>query len=82
MAGSYEHIVTEDGRLLNPKHFVGMIENLGDAYEMAEELYGMVQLLANSMVDLSLSNWGRADYIRWAQERYKDGLHIGGVEPG
>jgi hypothetical protein len=34
MAGSYNHIVNNKGDLLNNERFVGMIENLGDAYEM------------------------------------------------
>lgn len=46
MAGSYNHIIDDEGNLLENEKFVGMIENLGDAYEMAEELYGMIWYLA------------------------------------
>lgn len=47
MAGSYNHIINEKGDLRDNERFVDMIENLGDAYEMAEELYGMIWWLAN-----------------------------------
>jgi hypothetical protein len=33
MAGSYNHIITEQGNLVSNETFVKMIENLGDAYE-------------------------------------------------
>jgi hypothetical protein len=48
MAGSYSHIVDNNGRLLSNEDFIDMIENLGDAYEMAEEMYGMIWYLAVS----------------------------------
>lgn len=45
MAGSYKHIIDKDGNLLSNEDFIEMIENLGDAYEMAEEMYLMIQNL-------------------------------------
>jgi hypothetical protein len=47
MAGSYSHAVTDTGQLRNI-HFMGIAaENLGDAYETIEEMYGMIWLLAH-----------------------------------
>lgn len=46
MAGSYNHIVDENGNLISNKEFSGMIENLGDAYEMAEECWCLIQILS------------------------------------
>ena len=66
MAGSYAHIVTKSGKLRAPGKFIGMIENLGDAYEMAEELYGMIWLLAA----------GDADLVEDARKRYSEGLRL------
>ena len=60
MAGSYEHATTDDGKLRSNESFVGMIENLGDAYEMAEEMYGMIWWLADgdaAKVRDARNNW-------------------------
>jgi hypothetical protein len=60
MAGSYRHATTDDGRLYSNEKFVQMIENLGDAYEMAEEMYGMIWWLADgdpNRVDQAQLNW-------------------------
>lgn len=47
MAGSYISVTTKKGKLRNNETFVDAIENLGDAYEAVEELYGMIWYLAN-----------------------------------
>lgn len=52
MAGSYSHVVYSDGTLRDNDDFVNSIENLGDAYEMVEEMYGMIWFLANGNPDL------------------------------
>lgn len=60
MAGSYSHATTDDGNLRSNKSFVQLIENLGDAYEMAEEMYGMIWWLADgdpARVDNAALNW-------------------------
>jgi hypothetical protein len=49
MAGSYNHIVTDTGSLRNHESFGDLIENGGDAYEMAEEMYGMIWYLASHL---------------------------------
>lgn len=46
MAGSYKHATTKLGNLRSNESFVLMIQNLGDAYEMAEEMFGMIWYLA------------------------------------
>ena len=51
MAGSYNHATTKNGRLRSNESFVDMIENLGDAYEMAEEMWGMIWVLAQQADD-------------------------------
>jgi hypothetical protein len=51
MAGSYKHITNKDGSLITNDEFVEMIENLGDAYEMAEECWFLIQILANGDKD-------------------------------
>lgn len=90
MAGSWQHMVTKNGKLRNPKTFNGMIENGGDAYEAAEECFGMIWYLAAMMA--SDLNWTtltgpppRAQVlaiIAEAEAHYKDGLAVGGVQRG
>lgn len=50
MAGSYNHIIDEKGKYIDDE-FVDMIENLGDAKEMAEELLLMIYFLSNGKQD-------------------------------
>jgi len=60
MAGSYSHATTDDGKLRSHESFVQMVENLGDAYETVEEMYGMIWWLADGdpdKVDNALLNW-------------------------
>ena len=78
MAGSWRHMTGRTGRFLNNENFCGMIENLGDAYEAAEECYGMVQYLADVLAELT--GVSRQDIIAEAEGHYKDGLRIGGVQ--
>lgn len=70
MAGSYRHITDDTGALLDNEQFPGMIENLGDAYEMAEELYGMIWWLAGQVASAP----NLADAVEIARTRYRDGL--------
>ncbi len=46
MAGSYRHIVNNDNELIDNNEFIDMIENLGDAYEMAQECWWLINILA------------------------------------
>jgi hypothetical protein len=79
MAGSWQHMTTKNGRLLSNERFVQMIENLGDAYEAAEECYGMVQWLAARVMRSTDPAEHRRLVIKEAQRFHKEGLRIGGV---
>jgi len=72
MAGSYSHIVDDNGRLLGNEDFIDMIENLGDAYEMAKEMYGMIWYLANQVAALPLTGLA----IETARVNYRVGLRL------
>lgn len=90
MAGSYSHMTSRDGRLLGNERFTGMIENLGDAYEAAEECYGMIWWLAEAIASERQvirspgrgNAAGRAEItavIEEARAHWRDGLETGGV---
>jgi hypothetical protein len=50
MAGSYNHVVTDKGKLRNPQQVCGMLETRsGDVYEAVEEMYGMIWWLAGRL---------------------------------
>lgn len=51
MAGSFTHILDDDGRLLGPEAMSGMLDTDGDVYETVEQLYGMIWLLADGFPD-------------------------------
>lgn len=74
MAGSYNHIITEHGNLRSNESFTQMIENLGDAYEMAEELYGMIWWLAHMAPDAGPMS--AADLVENARQSYALGLEL------
>jgi hypothetical protein len=80
MAGSYSHATTRSGNLRSNESFVGMIENLGDAYEMAEEMYGMIWALAYEAVRYAGSPTPTPEALRATVERarlsYERGLEI------
>lgn len=85
MAGSYNHIVADDGTLGSNEFVVDMLENGGDVFEAVEEMYGMIWYLAyklNGPVDNeSLSHEERlVKYnevklaVEEARENYVQGL--------
>lgn len=84
MAGSYNHAVAQesDGQLYCNEDFVRMVENLGDAYETVEEMYGMIWWLAGHAALLDTSNGpdrtteARAELVEQARTHYRDGLQI------
>lgn len=86
MAGSWMHMTTADGRLRNNETFNGMLENGGDCYEAAEECYGMVQYLADTLAAMTRVGGGmfvfktREQLIGEARANYQSGLAIGGVQ--
>jgi len=86
VAGSWDHMTTKSGKLRNNESFCDMVENLGDAYEAAEECYGMVYYLARQVANMRTvyGSFGqtvtREEVIREAQDHYKEGLRLGGVQ--
>lgn len=66
MAGSYNHAITDDGRLRNWQTMTIATETQGDAYETIEEFYGMVWYLAG----------GDADRVEEARQHYEAGIAI------
>jgi hypothetical protein len=70
MAGSYLHVVEEDGRLSSNETVAGMLENGGDVYEAVEEMYGMIWWLATSH-DPGLTPEQKVEQARL---RYTEGL--------
>lgn len=71
MAGSYNHIITDRGNLVSNERFVNIIENLGDAYEMTEEMYGMIWWLANNE-----ESYMPEAAVEAARKNYKEGLEM------
>lgn len=67
MAGSYNHAVTDTGDFRDNGSFVDMIDNLGDAYEMAEEMYGMIWYLASASTD-------PCELVETARKNYEIGM--------
>jgi hypothetical protein len=76
MAGSWRHATDDQGRLISNSEFVDMIENLGDAYEMAEE---MVVSLASYQI--MPHNEDVLAAIERARGNYRAGLELGGMHP-
>lgn len=67
MAGSWNHVVDEDGNLYSNEEW--FIENLGDAYEFAEEAFLMIQWLAEYADSKSkLESVGPNEWIKAARE--------------
>src|SRR3954453_6394436 len=64
MAGSYNHVVTDDGNLGSNQFVADMLENGGDVFEAVEEMYGMIWYLTHHLVkaDDSLSEESLANY--------------------
>ena len=81
-------MTTSSGKLRSNETFTNLIENLGDAYEAAEECYGMVQWLADWLAVCQAGSTASAEslardrkrIIREAQQCYREGLAIGGVQ--
>jgi len=84
VAGSYNHVVNNDGTLGSNEFVVGMLENGGDVYEAVEEMYGMIWVLAwqaaaphvsfDFFKSLEFSRESVKDIVEFARQNYKDGL--------
>jgi hypothetical protein len=79
MAGSYNHVVNDDGGLRDNESFVDMIENLGDAYEAVEEMYGMIWYLAHMAPDAGAMS--PVDLVEHARQNYTLGLKLAEANP-
>lgn len=75
MAGSYNHVVDDNGGLLSNERVNGMLENGGDVFEAVEEMYGMIWYLAYQL-ESSDGYENRNDAIEEAREFYKEGLKL------
>lgn len=75
MAGSYKHATNDDGSLRDNESFVQMVENLGDAYETVEEMYGMIWYLAD-LANESSDKTKIAILVEEARQYYKEGVII------
>jgi hypothetical protein len=73
MAGSYLHaVINNTGQLRNPEHIGIAVENVGDAWETLEEMYGMIWYLAG----------GDAVRVEEARRNYATGISMSpGIEP-
>lgn len=74
MAGSYNHAVTSKGNLRSNESFVQTIENLGDAYEAVEEMFGMIWWMAH-MAPESVAV-APEELVRMARQQYQTGLKL------
>lgn len=74
MAGSYKHIVEEDGNLSSIEVVADMLETGGDMFEAIEEMYGMIWYLADKAA------FGNHEtmkvMVEIARNNYSDGLDI------
>jgi len=86
MAGSYNHVVANDGNLGSNEHVVDMLENGGDVFEAVEEMYGMIWFLAHlgvaphvsieQFASLQFSRESVKDMVETARRNYQEGLKV------
>ena len=84
MAGSYSHATTNNGRLRSNQSFPQLVENLGDAYETVEEMYGMIHYLASMVERLSPAEYPKTheQIVEEARKNYRRGIQMSpGVQP-
>lgn len=80
MAGSYGHVIEEDGSLSENEVVAGMLENGGDIFEAVEQMYGMIWYLAERLnANLpagapAFRHLDRLALVEEAQKHYKQGL--------
>lgn len=81
MAGSYLHVVNDDGILRSPYEVLDMLDtHSGDVYEAIEELYGMIWYMAAGLAAVPLLHGGeapdRSSVVEIARQNYKEGLRM------
>lgn len=74
MAGSFKHVVAADGQLLRDKDFAQMVDNPVDAYEVVEEMYGMIWVLADFLGGPDAGT--RRAWVDQARDNYRRGLTV------
>lgn len=72
MAGSYNHIVDEQGRLIGPMEMAQMLDTGGDVYETIREMFGMIWYLAEESTD----GFNSPAAVEAAERNYKEGLAL------
>lgn len=77
MAGSWNHSIDQEtGKLLSNEDATSMLENGGDWYEYAEEVYGMVWQLASMLAMQPNVTRSPEELIEYARTHYRDGLKL------
>lgn len=86
MAGSYDHVIQDDGNLASRERMADMLENGGDVFDAVEEMYGMIWLLAQQQVGVfdeqtnEEHRKAQADtakeIVEWARQQYQAGLFL------
>lgn len=80
MAGSYNHVVKDDGNLESNEVVADMLENGGDVFEAVEEMYGMIWFLAGDLSGRSIPDGAESVVIKArveaALKNYKKGLDL------
>lgn len=79
MAGSFNHIIDDQGRLIEPLSMADMLDTGGDVYEAIREMYGMIWWLAeqNTMGGPVLKGdvmWTKQDWVNAAESKATRGL--------
>ena len=80
MAGSYNHCVTPAGNFSGGERGP-RLDDLGDAFEALEEMFGMIWYLAGEMLEMTPKTpEERAvmvkEAVETARQNYKEGLRI------
>jgi hypothetical protein len=76
MAGSYKHVVTDDGNLGSNEFVVDMLETGGDVFEAVEEMYGMIWWLAAIFGAPAAPPSEVKRVVEAARQNYTKGLEI------
>lgn len=70
MAGSYNHVVNDEGKLFDIYGVSAMNDTMGDVFETIEEMYGMIWYLASIAVGPAAAPGA----VEAARQEYKKGL--------
>lgn len=85
MAGSWNHVINDDGTPYEGEYGMGdLLENGGDVNEAVEEMYGMIWWLAREVARLRVRSYplepprGHAlAEIETARDHYRAGIELG-----